>query len=256
MIYLTGDIHERILGSWEQDKINSNDLNSTIKYLEILKKYKIKSTLFINGILLDKYPEEMKKILEFDVELGGHTYNNFGKMGAIKGYLFRKIFGCIYGPIIYQKKDIAKTKDAFEKLNLKMSSWRTHSFGSNKKTFRLLKNFGVKYISDFLGEMSPFEKEKIVHIPINIPVDQNTIAFGKLKPENRNPFASCTKGRISPEEWFEILKKRVTSNEKNKKDSIILIHPMTMNVLDDFELFEKVAEFLSKYKSGKISEIQ
>jgi len=256
MIYLTGDVHERIIGSWEQDKINSNDLASTIKYLEILKKYKIKSTLFLNGILLDNYPEEIKKILKFDVELGGHTYDNFGKMGAIKCYLFRKIFGGVYGPRFYQKKDILKTKKAFEKTGLKMSSWRTHSFGSNKNTFELLKNFKVKFISDFLGEIIPFEKNKIIHIPINIPVDQNTIAFGKLKPENRNPFASCTKGRISSDEWFEILKKRIILNEKNKIDSIILIHPMTMDVLDNFKLFEDVAKFLTNYKSGKISEIK
>ena len=94
-----------------------------------------------------------------------------------------------------------------------------------------------------------------MHVPINIPVDQNTIAYGELKPENRNPFASCTKGRIKPEEWFGILKKRVKENEKNKIPSAILIHPATMAYLDDFKLFEKIAKFLSKYESIKISEL-
>jgi len=256
MIYLTGDVHEKIEGSWEQEKINSNDLSPTIKYIEILKKYKIKSTLFLNGILLEKYPSEIKKILEFDVELGGHTYDNFKNIGRVKSFIFRKFFGCNYGSESFQKKDIRKTKIAFEKLKLKMTSWRTHSFSSNKKTFELLKKEGVKFISDLTGQIKPFEKNKIIHVPINIPVDQNTIAFGKFRPENRDPLASCVKSRIEPEEWFEILKKRVTSNEKNKIDSVILIHPTTMQVLDNFKLFEEIAKFLSKYKSEKISEIK
>jgi hypothetical protein len=75
-------------------------------------------------------------------------------------------------------------------------------------------------------------------------------------PENRNSFASCVKGRINAEEWFEILKKRIQHNEKKKVDSILLIHPETMAALDNFKLFEQIAEFLSKYKSEKISEFK
>jgi len=104
-----------------------------------------------------------------------------------------------------------------------------------------------------LGNIKPFY-DQVIHLPINIPVDQNTLSYGILSPENRCPFASCTKGRIFPEEWFEILKKRVIENEKNKIDSIILIHPATMATLDNFKLFKKVAEFLSTYKCAKISE--
>jgi len=106
-----------------------------------------------------------------------------------------------------------------------------------------------------LEKSNLLKKAEFIHLPINIPVRiQNTISYGKLTPESRDPFASCTKGRISAGEWFEILKKRVAENEKNKLPSVILIHPMTMAVLDNFELFEKIARFLSKYQSKKISE--
>ncbi len=255
MIYLTGDVHAQIENHFEQ-KIAGSEIIAARKFLEILKKYNISSTLFINGVSLDKNLKQVKKLLDYDVELGGHTYNNFDKAGLIKNYIYRKYFGCIYGPSWYQKKDIKKTKMAFEKAGLKMNSWRTHAFGSNNKTFLLLKRYGVKYVSDLTGNINPFEKEGIVHVPINIPVDQNTIAYSILSPENRGPFVGCVKGRIKPEEWFEILKERVIKNEKEKKDSVILIHPITMAVLDNFELFEKIAKFLSKYKSGKISEIK
>ena len=137
-----------------------------------------------------------------------------------------------------------------------MTSWRTHAFGSNNRTYKILNQEKIEFVSDLVGDVKPFEKEGIVHLPINIPVDQNTIAFGKLRPENKDPFASCTKGRIKPEEWFEILKKRISDNEKSKIDSILLIHPLTMKVLDNFKLFEETAKFLSKYKSGKISEYE
>ena len=93
-------------------------------------------------------------------------------------------------------------------------------------------------------------------MPINIPVDQNTIAYGKLMPKNRDSFASCTKGRITPEEWVDILKKRVKENEKKKIPSVILIHPATMAFLDDFKLFGGIVKFLSKYKCEKTSEIK
>lgn len=255
MIYLTGDVHSKLQEHWEQ-KISGNELDSAKKYLEILKKYKIPSTLFINGICLNENPEKIKELLSYDVELGGHTYDNFGKMSSIKSYIFRKIWGCIYGSSSYQKKDIKKTKIAFSKLGIGMKSWRTHSFGSNEKTFKILRNENVRYVSDLIGETNPFEKNGITHLPINIPVDVVSIAYGEYRPENRNPFASCVKGRIEPEEWFEILKKRISENEKKNRPSILLIHPTTMAVMDNFALFEKVAKFLSKYECKKISEFK
>ena len=87
---------------WEQ-KIAGRDIVNAIKYLEILKKYHISSTLFLNGKCLNEDKEKTKELLKYDVELGGHTYDNFGKMGPIKSYIYRKIWGCIYGPNFYQK---------------------------------------------------------------------------------------------------------------------------------------------------------
>jgi len=255
MIYLTGDVHTTLPGHWEQ-KIAGKEIDSARRYLEILKKYHLKSTLFLNGKCLEEDREKIKELLNYDVEIGGHTYDNFGHRGAIKSYIYRKIWGCIYGSFSYQKRDIKKTKRAFEMLGIKMQSWRTHSFGSNEDTYRILREEGVRFVSDTLGEIKPFEKNGIIHLPMNIPVDVVTVSYGELKPESRNPFASCTKGRIKPEEWFEIIKKRVIYNEKNKIDSILLIHPITMKVLDDFRLFEEIAKFLSKYRSGKIFEFR
>jgi len=254
MIYLTGDVHARSLNNWEQ-KTWGPETNAAKKYLEILKKYNVSSTLFINGECLNLEPGIVKELLNFNVELGGHTYNNFGKLGIIKSFLFRKLFGCIYGPVSFQRRDILKTKKAFEKLGVKMNSWRTHAFGSNENTFKILNKEGIKYVSDLTGDIKPFSNG-IIHLPINIPVDQNTISYGRLKPENREPFASCVKGRIKAEEWFDLLKKRIQHNEKNKIDSIILIHPSTMAALDNFKLFEEIAKFLSKYKSAKMSDFK
>jgi len=254
MIYITGDVHEDI-GFWEQKGYGSNVLVS-LQYLKILGKYSLSSTLFINGICLDKEKDNVKKLLDYDVELGGHTYNNFGNIGMIKSYLYRKIWGCVYGPAFYQRRDIQRTKKAFEKFGLKMTSWRTHAFASNEKTFDLLAEQGVKFVSDLLGKTKPYKDGGIVHLPINIPVDQNTIAYGLLRPESRNPFIGATKGRINPDEWLEIVKKRISKNEKNGVPSILLIHPATMAYLDKFSLFENLARFLSKYKSGKISEFK
>lgn len=252
---MTGDVHTKRSFNWEQERIGSN-AEVSFEYLKILKKYKLACTLFINGICLNEEKEDVKKFIDFDVELGGHTYNNFGKLGVIKSYLNRKLFGCIYGSSFYQKRDIRKTKKAFEKFGLKMTSWRTHAFGSNDKTFSILASQGVRYVSDLLGNTKPYEKEGIMHLPINIPVDQNTLAYGILRPENRDPFASCTKGRIKPEEWLEIIKKRVENNEKKGIPSVLLVHPATMAYLDNFETFEKLAKFLSKYKSFKISDFK
>jgi len=259
MIFLTGDVHDGIKGTLEYEKLGKDELEAAENYVKILSKYKIKSTLFLNGISFKKNPGKIKELLKFDVELGGHTYDNFGKMNIFKSYINRKFSGCIYGSSFYQKKDIEKTRKAFEKFGLKMSSWRTHCYGSNEKTFEILKENNVKYASDLLssGNSLPFtDKNEIIHLPINVPVDQNTIVYGILNPENRNPFASCTKGRIRAEEWFEILKKRVSENEKKGAASIILIHPSTMAILDNFKLFEKICKFLSKYSTGKISEFK
>ena len=254
MIFLTGDVHGRILGNWEQR--GCSELDSAIKYLEILKKYNISCTFFINGISLKEEWPKIKKFLNYEVELGGHTYNNFGDINVFKGFIYRKIWKCLYGPSYYQKKDIKNTRNEFERRGLNMQSWRTHAFGSNKNTYYFLKENGVKFVSDFLGIQEPKMEDGIIHLPINIPVDQNTISYGVLKPENRDPFIGCNKGRILPEEWFEILKKRVEKNEKDRIDSVLLIHPQTMFALDNFKLFERVAEFLSKFESKKVGEFE
>ena len=255
MIFITGDVHSRNLNNWEQ-KIAGPEIKSAKRYLEILKKNNLSCTLFVNGECLEEEKEDFKELLNFNAEFGGHTYNNFGKINIFKSYINRKFFGCIYGSKSYQKKDIRKTKKSFENLGLKMNSWRTHAFGSNEKTFEILKEESINFVSDLTGEIKPFEKNGIIHCPINLPVDQNTIIYGKLNPENRDPFASCVKGRIKANEWFEIIKKRIEYNEKNKIGSILLIHPETMAALDNFKLFEEIAKFLSKYKTGKISEIK
>ncbi len=254
MIYLTGDVHSKIQGHWEQ-KIAGSELDASKEYLEILKKYKISCTLFLNGKCIEEEYEKVRELLNYNVEIGGHTYNNFGKMNPVKGYINRKIFGCVYGSERYQKKDIDKTINNFKKINLNIKSWRTHAFASNDKTFKILKNNEIKYVSDLFGER-PFEKEELIHMTMNIPDDVDTISYGQTKPENKNPFASCVKGRISAEEWFEILKKRVIYNEKNKIPSVILIHPITMKVLDNFKLFEEVVKFLKKYKCYKFEEFK
>jgi hypothetical protein len=252
MIYITGDVHSKEVAYFETRRMSN--VKASVRYLEILKKYGLSSTLFINGICFENELKGVRKLLKFDVELGGHTYNNFGSMGKVKSFLFRKMFKCIYGPSPYQEKDIKKTRKLFEKYGLKMTSWRTHAFGSNEKTFHLLEKNRVTHVSDLLGETKPFKKSGIIHLPINIPSDQNTIAYGHLRPENADPFASCTKGRINPREWLEIVKKRIAKNEREKRDSILLLHPATMAYIDDYKLFEELCKFLSKYKSGKISE--
>jgi len=70
MIYATGDVHYNIKGHWEQDKAGS-ELDAAKKYLEILKKYNLSSTLFINGKCLDENPSKIRELLNYNVELGG-----------------------------------------------------------------------------------------------------------------------------------------------------------------------------------------
>lgn len=255
MIYITGDVHHTLKGNWDQEN-SGDELDASLEYLTILKKYKIPSTLFVNGICFKHSVDKINRIKKFDVELGGHTYDNFGSMNVFKSYIYRKLFGCVYGPSWYQERDIKKTKKAFENVGLKMTSWRTHAFASNEKTFEILEKEEVEFVSDLVGEIRPFKKDGLLHLPINIPVDQNTISFGELKPENRDPFASCTKGRISCEEWFGIIEKRITKNEKENRDSILLLHPITMKSIDNFQTFEKIAKFVSKYQCKKTSDFR
>ena len=253
MIYLTGDVHCKISGHWEQD-IAGSELVSAKRYLEILKKYGMSCTLFINGKCLDENAREVRELLEYDVELGGHTYDNFGKMNIFKSYFNRKFFGCVYGSVNFQKRDIKRTKLAFKRFGLKMKSWRTHAFASNKNTFKILARNGVRYVSDLLGDTKIFKKDGMIHMPINIPVDILVVEYGVLRPENLDPFASCTKGRIRAEEWVNIIKKRIINNEEKGIDSVLLLHPISMEVLDNFKLFEEIVEFLSKYECRKVEE--
>lgn len=61
----------------------------TQKILEILEKHQVKSTFFMTGGWVEKYPEDVKKILEAGHDLGNHSENH-KQMSEISGEECRK----------------------------------------------------------------------------------------------------------------------------------------------------------------------
>lgn len=53
--------------------------------MDILNKYKIKATFFLVGFWVDKYPEEVKKIVANGFEIGNHSHNHL-KMSTLDKY--------------------------------------------------------------------------------------------------------------------------------------------------------------------------
>lgn len=261
MICLTGDIHHMSMKTLDQRYANITEAEAALKYLQIAKGYDLRVTLFITGKTFLEEPETIKKMLAFkNLEIGGHTYG--GLRPKLLHKVFAKLTGSEYGPKLFQKIDIKKTLDIIEKeTRKKCFSWRTHQFQSNSNTFIILKNSGVKTVSDAVSpsKKNPWKENGLRVIPINTLRDHGHIYHGFRTQEQVNqaksPGDPFDRKSYPPAQWLEIVKSQVQNLEGEKGVATLLVHPICMKIADNFKTFKKLCKFLSNYESLTVSKI-
>lgn len=186
MIFLTGDVHHKSMGGHDQKLMNCTEVEAAIKYAEIALKYNIKVTLYLTGRCFIEEPASVKKLIDMEnVEIGGHTWNAFKYKNFHRLSSF--FFSSYYGPSWYQKWDITKTIKIIEDFTgIKCISWRSHCYGGDAKTFKILFDNGIKIISDEINEKGKIKYiyKNLISLPINTITDELNIERGLKTKKN------------------------------------------------------------------------
>lgn len=206
---ITGDVHHD-LGNSEWDRYEPA---YALEFARIINKKEAKGTLFITGKCAERSPYFTKRIHEFDcIEIGAHTYRAFKFLPTIipRGgfqirykrnietldlrnlphHLMSVISGSFYGPLWIQKRDVARTVRALEKIGVSPISWRTHSYASDQNTHIALDDHGFFVISDEHQNKFDCYREHgdLWQMPIVGPKDDEMVRPNQSNEEYRRQF--------------------------------------------------------------------
>ena len=185
-------------------------------YLKLLKKYNIKSTLFVVSSIINKIKEKLKDALNEGHEIALHTKNH--EIPTLKSNEE------------FNQEIIDAKKEIFDSLNINVEGFRSPCFAINNEKLEILKNNGFKYDSSYLNfnkknyhedlDLSLFRK-------INSSV-YNYESFYEFEMSSINNFPICGGGyiRIPP---FIFTKGLIKKYIKNNDVFIFYLHPFELS---------------------------
>lgn len=182
MICLTGDIHHDSLKINDQrfEPDGMTEIEICGKYLELLKKYKLKVTFYTTGMTFQEQWEDFKEIAESNlVEIGGHTFSGLPRktetIDAATG-LPSCSHAHSHGTYEDQEQDVQKMIGIVkEKTGKKLLTWRSHGLVKDENTEKILFANGIRLISDEL-DWNRILPEKMEKIKVIIMVDYINLA--------------------------------------------------------------------------------
>lgn len=115
------------------------------RVLRILERHDVKSSVLVNGVIAERYPEMVKRIAQEGHEIVGHSY----AMDIIPVYLTEE----------EERENIQRTADLIEKAcGVRTVSWISPRATPSLNTTRILAELGYKWHGDFLNEDLPYVK--------------------------------------------------------------------------------------------------
>lgn len=260
MICLTGDVHQEY-DSGEQSCYEGTEFEAALEYVEIARSYDIDLTLFLTGAVTETNAKAVRALDgRTGVEVGGHTWNAF-RPQWLHRTLFLRLFGSVYGPKLFQRRDIDRTLSVLEAcLGRPVRSWRTHAYESNAATYEVLSASSVAYVSD---EKDPdatapfaYDAYDLVEFPINVLPDHEHLYHGPRTRESvQHLFDIGWSDAFGPEsydvdQWHERVLGGIDSVEAAGGVATLLVHPGCMSAVDGFETFERICDHVASNGYG------
>ena len=265
MIYITSDIHHQSLNTENQKHSDKTEMECAYDFFKILEKLNMNATYFISG---KSFKEDWSSNLEEisysrNIELGGHNYDCFEK--EFYHRVCNKLLKSYNGTYSFQMNDCMKTKEAiFEKTNKEISSWRNHMYMHGKYTNEVLEKCGIKTCSDGVkkGSLSPdYRTKRYMNLPINIIPDHEHIYHAERTPEYvekwikrynwKDDFGSKS---YDIKDWGRIFLSQILENERKVQDSLLIIHPITMYLADNYKTITEVLLRLKDFEFSTINQ--
>jgi len=164
---ISGDVHHD-LGNLSWD---AHEPEYALEYARTLEEKGAKGTVFVTGKCARRSTTTIREIGEMDcMEVGGHTYQAFKlaptvlpnvsvpvryggetwnvDLRAAHHYFLWVVWRSFYGPLPYQKWNVARTLRALGRAGVRPTAWRTHGYDSDERTFAALDSHGFFVVSD------------------------------------------------------------------------------------------------------------
>jgi peptidoglycan/xylan/chitin deacetylase (PgdA/CDA1 family) len=267
MICLTGDIHHSSLKTNDQmfaKNRSDTEVKITCRYLKILEQYNLKVTFYTTGKTMKREWNDFKPIAESPlVEIGGHTYSGLPR--SVYSRMLYRISGKptvshsdSHGNYSRQTRDVEKMiRISRIRTGKAVVSWRSHGLVTDSNTYTILKEKGIKFISDDLCwvKIHPERTEEgLISHPINVIMDHDHVYHAHrtphfVKKQMRNwPLQNDpTSESYYITEWGNIVERQVAAIEKRGGVATVLLHPICMYLADEFKTADRLFKFFSNY---------
>lgn len=254
MICLTGDVHHHSYRGVDTWYSPFSEARLALRFSEIAARHGVKVTLFITGKACRQEPDLIAELGRMpNCELGGHTYCAFRSPFH---WLWKRLGFGVTGPMFFQARDIAKTIRMIHRVaGTRIRAWRNHAYRHDQHTYGLLAQAGIDIVSDRVSAMTIAPErisERLLSLPINTAPDHESLLHGKYVPGRTLP--DRLTGRVAINEWREVVEAKVQAIEDHQGIATILAHPLCMDVADGMQTFEELCRFLSRYRTGWVSE--
>jgi peptidoglycan/xylan/chitin deacetylase (PgdA/CDA1 family) len=276
MLCITGDVHHSSLKTNEQIFLSDSEdteVRIAARFVELLENYGIKYTCYVTGKTLAEEWEDFCPVAGSQlVEIGGHTYEGLprGTLSKIKSMIFGKptiSHSFSHGRYAKQKRDVKKMIEVVKRRTGEtITSWRSHGLVRDENTYPLLKEAGIRYISDSTDwkQFSPTKtRDGLISHPINVIMDHDHIyhvhrnrEYVERQKRNWTLEEDPTTESYTIGEWAEVVKKQVREGLAAGGLMTVLMHPVCMYTSDKFKTAGELLEFFSQYKTICASEIR
>jgi peptidoglycan/xylan/chitin deacetylase (PgdA/CDA1 family) len=188
--------------------------------LDLLKDYSIPAHFFVCGKALELFPEVFKILLKGGHGIGGH------------GYSHEKLYNLSSEE---QRGIVRKVRTLLnEKLCVGLKSWRSPGLASNRETYRVLNECGVKFCSNAPWGR-PMLIEGVCEVPMVRKMDNHILGcYGARK---------CP----SPKRWADYMKRKFESARRG-----ILVFGMHTWIQKKYDpKYEALTHFLNFLESHR-----
>ncbi len=254
MVCLTGDVHQRSYRGVDTRYSKESEARLALRYCEIAATHGVKVTLFVTGKACLEEPETIGALGRLPhCEIGGHTFSAYR---SFRHWLSRRLTGSLVGSKSLQRRDIEWTIEAIRRTTgRQITTWRNHAYKHDVHTYPLLQARGIRIVSDRVSGIEGTAErlsQDLLSLPINTLPDHEHLLHGKYSPDRTN--FGRLKGRKRIDDWQATIEQQVDAIQQHGGTATILAHPLCMEVADQMRSFEALCRFLSRFRTGWVSE--
>ncbi|MFK5938491.1 MAG: polysaccharide deacetylase family protein [Sulfurimonas sp.] len=254
MICLTADLHHMGLKTGNQMHSDKTEMSLAGEFVKMMESRNIKGSFFITGRSFNEEWDEVKPIVQSpNIEIGGHNYEAFKP--ELLHRIWNKLTNNYNGPYAYQYYDTKKTIDTiYAKTGKRINIWRNHMYMHGPNTEKILSSLGIEICSDGVKKDNfslQDDVSGIYNLPINIIPDHEHIIHAERTPEwieqwqkRYNWSDDFGSDSYYIDRWAKLVIDQLKENEMNGKLSVMIIHPITMYLADEFKAVKTILDYI------------